>query len=375
MKKNWSIGLMTGTSNDGNIDIAALQTDGNKILDFGPFELFSYEDVEIKELIFKTFKEAKKWNFEGKEPEIFSIINKKITLEQSKAVLKFINKYKFKKDNISCIGFHGLTVLHQSLNSNKISAQSKQLGDGQIMANYLHLPVINNFRSNDIYHGGQGAPLAPIYHLALAKYIKEKNIVFLNIGGVSNITYIGEKNELIAFDCGPGNAPIDDFVHYHKKGLMDIDGKFAKLGNVNKDLVNQFMENDFFNLPYPKSLDRNNFNFQSIYKLSLQDGCATMVKIIATCISKALNILPNKPSNIIISGGGRKNQMLIYEISLETKIQCKNIDDYNLRGDAIEAEAFAFLAVRSLKKLPLSFPSTTGVKHPVTGGDISISKF
>ena len=184
MKREWSIGLMTGTANDGNIDIAALQTDGNKIINFGPFELFSYEDKEIKDLIFQTYQEAKKWNFKNREPEIFSIIEKKITLEQSKAVLKFINKYKFKKDNISCIGFHGLTVLHQSRSSTNLSVQTRQLGDGQMMADYLHLPVVNNFRSNDIYHGGQGAPLAPIYHLALAKYIKEKNIVFLNIGGV-----------------------------------------------------------------------------------------------------------------------------------------------------------------------------------------------
>ena len=372
MKKNWSIGLMTGTSNDGNIDIAALQTDGNKIIDFGPFELFSYEDMEIKELIFKTFQEAKKWNFEGKEPEIFSIIEKKITLEQSKAVQKFIDKYKLNKDYISCIGFHGLTVLHQPFSSNTVSRKTKQLGDGKMMADYLQLPVVNNFRSNDIKHGGQGAPLAPIYHLALANYIKEKDVVFLNIGGVSNITYVGDNDELIALDCGPGNAPIDDFVRYHKKGSMDRDGKFAKLGNVNHDLVNEFMENDFFNLPYPKSLDRNNFNFDNIYKLSLEDGCATIVKIIVSGISKALQLLPNKPSKILTSGGGRKNQAIIKDLTLETKIQCKNIDDHNLRGDAIEAEAFAFLAVRSLNKLPLSFPGTTGVKYPVTGGISSL---
>ena len=369
MKREWSIGLMTGTANDGNIDIAALQTDGNKIINFGPFELFSYEDKEIKDLIFQTYQEAKKWNFKDREPEIFSIIEKKITLEQSKAVLKFINKYKLKKDNISCIGFHGLTVLHQSLSSTNLLVKTRQLGDGQMMADYLHLPVVNNFRSNDVNHGGQGAPLTPIYHLALAKYIKEKNIVFLNIGGVSNITYVGDTDELIALDCGPGNAPIDDFVRYHKKGLFDKDGQFAKLGNVNYDLVNEFMENEYFDLPYPKSLDRNNFNFDNIYKLSLEDGCATMVKIITMGIYRALQLLQNKPSKILTSGGGRKNQKLINEIALDTKIQCKNIDDYNLRGDAIEAEAFAFLAFRSINKLPLSFPSTTGVKYPVTGGN------
>ena len=375
MTLKWSIGLMTGTANDGYIDIAALRTDGTNVVEFGPYELSSYKDQSIKELIFKTYEEARKWNFKGPEPNIFSLTEKKITEEQSAAIEEFINKYNIKKNEISCIGFHGLTVLHRPVDSNNNVGKTRQLGNGQMMSDYLQLPVVNNFRSNDIDHGGQGAPLAPIYHLALAKYIKDKNIVFLNIGGVTNITYIGETDKLIALDCGPGNAPIDDFVRYHNKGLMDKDGQFAKLGNVHYDLVNEFMENDFFNLPYPKSLDRNNFNFDNIYKLSLEDGCATMVKIISMTISRALQLLPNQPSSILTSGGGRKNQTLINEISLETKIQCKNIDDYNLRGDAIEAEAFAFLAVRSLKKLPLSFPSTTGVKYPVTGGDTSISKF
>ena len=374
MTLKWSIGLMTGTVNDGYIDIAALRTDGTDIVEFGPFELSAYKDQSIKELIYKTYEEARKWNFEGSEPNIFSLTEKKITEEQSAAVEEFINKHKLKKNEISCVGFHGLTVLHRPVDSKNNVGKTRQLGSGQMMSDYLQLPVVNNFRSNDIDHGGQGAPLAPIYHLALAKYIKEKNIVFLNIGGVSNITYVGDNDELIALDCGPGNAPIDDFVRYHNKGLMDKDGQFAKLGNVHQDLVNEFMENDFFNLPYPKSLDRNNFNFDNVYKLSLEDGCATMVKIISMTISRALQLLPNKPSSILTSGGGRKNHTIINEIALETKIQCKNIDDYNLRGDAIEAEAFAFLAVRTLKKLPLSFPSTTGVKSPVTGGDISVTE-
>ena len=374
MSLKWSIGLMTGTVNDGFIDIAALRTDGKNVVEFGPYELSAYKDQSIKHLIFKTYEEAKKWNFEGVEPEIFSLTEKKITEEQSSAVEEFIEKYNIKKKNISCVGFHGLTVLHRPVDSNNTNGKTRQLGNGQMMSDYLQLPVVNNFRSNDIEHGGQGAPLAPIYHLALANFIKEKDIAFLNIGGVSNITFVGNNDELIALDCGPGNAPIDDFVRYHNKGLMDRDGNFAKLGNVNYDLVDEFMKNDFFNLLYPKSLDRNSFNFDSIYKLSLEDGCATMVKIIAMGISEALKLLPKKPSRILTAGGGRKNRTIINEINLETKIPCKNIDDYNLRGDAIEAEAFAFLAVRSLNDLPLSFPSTTGVKHPVTGGVTSLKK-
>ena len=374
MSLKWTIGLMTGTVNDGYIDIAALRTNGTDVVEFGPFELFPYKDKTIKELIFKTYEEARKWNFEGPEPNIFSLTEKKITKEQSFAIEEFINKYKIKKNDISCIGFHGLTVLHRPIDSNNQIGKTRQLGNGQMMSDYLQLPVVNNFRSNDIEHGGQGAPLAPIYHLALARYIKQKNIVFLNIGGVSNITYVGENDELIALDCGPGNAPIDDFVRYHNKGSMDRDGAFAKTGIVNHDLVSEFMKNNFFDLSYPKSLDRNNFNFDAIYELSLEDGCATMVKMTAMSIGKALKLLPKKPSVILTSGGGRKNQTMINEISSETHIQCMNIDNNNLRGDAIEAEAFAFLAVRSLSNMPLSFPSTTGVKYPVTGGITSIKK-
>lgn len=372
MTLQWSIGLMTGTVNDGYIDVVALRTDGSKIIEFGPFEFYPYEDKEIKQLIFKTYEEAKKWNFEGPDPDIFSVTEKKITNEQSVAVEKFIHKYQLKKNDIACVGFHGLTVLHKPANLTSKLGKTRQLGNGKIMSNYLKLPVINDFRTNDILHGGQGAPLAPIYHLALSKYIEEKNLVFLNIGGVSNITYIGEHDDIISLDCGPGSAPIDDFVRYHNKGSMDQDGKFAKLGTVNYDLVNEFMNNNFFSIPYPKSLDRDNFNFDNIYKLSLEDGCATMAKIVSLGISKALQLLPKQPSKILASGGGRKNLTIINEVALETMIECKNIGDYGLRGDAIEAEAFAFLAVRSLNKLPLSFPSTTGVKHPVSGGILNI---
>ena len=176
MSLKWTIGLMTGTVNDGYIDIAALRTNGTDVVEFGPFELFPYKDKTIKELIFKTYEEARKWNFEGPEPNIFSLTEKKITEEQSYAIEEFINKYKIKKYDISCIGFHGLTVLHRPIDSNNQVGKTRQLGNGQMMSDYLQLPVVNNFRSNDIEHGGQGAPLAPIYHLALPRYIKQKNI-------------------------------------------------------------------------------------------------------------------------------------------------------------------------------------------------------
>ena len=239
------------------------------------------------------------------------------------------------------------------------------------MANYLKIPVVNDFRTNDMLNGGQGAPLAPIYHLALSHYINKKNIIILNIGGVSNITYIDEDDTLIAFDTGPGNAPINDFVLKKNSGHMDTNGNFAAKGSINLDFINSFLSHPYFDLNYPKSLDRDQFSYDQVHEMSLEDGCATLTKLIGENISKAIKLLPKKPECIIVSGGGRKNLSIMKAISESTNIKCENIEKYGLRGDAIEAEAFAFLAVRSLKNLPLSFPTTTGVTKPLTGGKIN----
>ena len=237
MKKDWSIGLMSGTSNDGKIDIAAIRTDGEKILEFGPYQLFPYENKNIRNVIFDTYEEAKKWDFNGAEPEIFSKAQELITLEQSKAVKKFLEKYNFKKENIYSVGFHGQTVLHRPPNNKTKIGKTKQLGDGKMMCRFIGLPVVYDFRSNDVANGGQGAPLAPIYHLALSKTMNENSLIFLNIGGISNLTYIDLDSDLIAFDTGPGNSPIDDFVKMNKSGSMDKDGIFAKRGKPKKLLI------------------------------------------------------------------------------------------------------------------------------------------
>ena len=368
--KTWSIGLMTGTVNDGFIDVAALKTDGHKIIEYGPFELIPYQDKHIQSKIIETIKAAKKWQFENTEPSIFAETEKLISLEQSEAVIKFMNKFNIKRDDISCVGFHGLTVLHQAP-LGAIKGKTKQLGDGNLMANYLKIPVVNDFRSNDMLNGGQGAPLAPIYHLAISHYINKKNIIILNIGGVSNITYIGDNDTLVAFDTGPGNAPINDFVRKKYSGQMDTNGDFAAKGSINFDFINSFLSHPYFKLNYPKSLDRDQFTYDQIDEMSLEDGCATLTKLIGENISKAIDLLPNRPESIIVSGGGRKNLSIMKALSESTNINSESIEKYGLRGDAIEAEAFAFLAVRTFKNLPLSFPTTTGVTKPLTGGKIN----
>ena len=370
MKKDWSIGLMTGTVNDGNIDIAALRTDGEEIFEFGPYELVPYQNKNIRHIIFETYDEAKNWGFIGKEPKIFSKLENLITVEQSNAVNTFLEKHNISKNKILSVGFHGQTVLHHPPKNKKLKGMTRQLGDGKLMSKLLNLPVVYDFRTNDVAHGGQGAPLAPIYHSALSKKINKYPTVFLNIGGVANITYIGNKDTLIAFDTGPGNAPIDDFVKIKKSGEMDRNGNFAKLGKVNTKLVKEFMMNNYFDKPYPKSLDRNDFNFEKFNNLELEDGCASLTKIIASTISRALKLLPQKPLQIIVSGGGRNNPIIMNEIKNETQTECIKVEDIGFRGDAIEAEAFAFLAVRSLKNYPLSYPLTTGISNPITGGKI-----
>lgn len=370
MKHKWSIGLMTGTVNDGFIDVAALKTDGHKIIEYGPFELIPYQNKHIQSKIIETVKAAKIWRFDNTEPSIFAETEKLISLEQSEAVNKFIHKFNIKREDISCVGFHGLTVLHQAPLGG-IKGKTKQLGDGDLMANYLKIPVVNDFRTNDMLNGGQGAPLAPIYHLALSHYINKKNIIILNIGGVSNITYIGEDDTLIAFDTGPGNAPINDFVLKKNSGHMDTNGNFAAKGSINLDFINSFLSHPYFDLNYPKSLDRDQFSYDQIDEMSLEDGCATLTKLIGENISKAIKLLPKKPECIIASGGGRKNLSIMKAVNESTNIKCESIEKYGLRGDAIEAEAFAFLAERSLKNLPLSFPTTTGVTKPLTGGKIN----
>jgi len=396
MKKDWSIGLMTGTANDGNIDIAAIRTDGEKIIEFGPYELFPYENKKIRELVFETYEAAKTWNFQGPEPKIFSSVEKLITIEQSEAVNKFITKYNLQRESIFSIGFHGQTILHRPPNNIIKLGKTRQLGDGNMMSNYLKLPVAFDFRSNDVAHGGQGAPLAPIYHLALSKLINKNSLVFLNIGGISNITFIGENDNLIAFDAGPGNAPIDDFVKKNNRGSMDKNGEFAERGKANSELIETIMNNNrgpmdkngefaergkanselietimnnkYFEKLFPKSLDRFDFDFQDINQLEFEDGCATITKIISLSIAKGINQLPQKPLKIIVSGGGSKNLTLMKQLNTTTNISCAKVEDYGFRGDAIEAEAFAYLSARCFKNLPLSFPFTTGVKEPMLGG-------
>ncbi|SDR38283.1 anhydro-N-acetylmuramic acid kinase [Pseudovibrio sp. Tun.PSC04-5.I4] len=370
MAAQWCIGLMTGTVMDGNIDIAMIKTDGRTIEEFGPYTLAAYPP-ETNKLIAEAMAAAQSWNFATEEPEIFSRAEKALSEAQGHAISQFLSKNTTSTQNIALIGFHGQTVLHRApLNGNK--GATRQLGDGQIIADILGIPVIYDFRSQDIEAGGQGAPLAAIYHQALLRSAglseDPTGTAILNLGGVGNISWWDGKDTLIAFDTGPANAPLNDWINAHGRGEMDLDGKIAQSGAVDEARLKDLLNNPYFTQAYPKSLDRYSFTKTMADGLSLEDGAATLTAFSASAVGKGLDCLPLRPKRLVVCGGGRKNPHLLREIERCANVATVQAEDLGWRGDAVEAECFAFLAARCDQGLPISFPGTTGVPSAMSGG-------
>ena len=370
-----SIGLMSGTSMDG-VDLSVIKSDGNDQFSSIYDTYKEFDDGLYKQLIslrdkISNFKDLKTHSKEINDVE------KKFTLFNSHLINEVIGDIN---EDIDLIGFHGQTVFHDP----KIQI-SKQLGDGRLLSSLFKKIVINNFRQNDLNHGGQGAPLTPIFHSLISKII-QKNfklklpINIINIGGITNITQIKEdlNNSInfFAYDVGPGNCLIDDWVRNNKDLKFDKDGNYANIGKVDDLILNQAIDNFEFK-SYETSLDVKDFDTSFVKGLSFEDGCATLTKFTAYLIADGLRKI-NKQNNInphhyIICGGGRKNKSLMQ--SIENYLVNKNmiindIDDYNFDGNFIESQAFAYLAIRSYLKLPISFPSTTRCKKAISGGDI-----
>ncbi len=242
-----------------------------------------------------------------------------------------------------------------------------QLGDGRLLADRTGIPVIFDMRADDVAAGGQGAPLVPVYHRALAAAISEKPVAFVNIGGVANVTWIGREGELIAFDTGPGNALLDDWALRHTGDATDFDGRLASQGKIEESVVAQFLGDSYFEEPPPKSLDRNSFAGVDLTGLSPEDGAATLVAVTARTIALAAEWFPERPAQWIICGGGRKNPAIMTALR-NALSNVRNAEEAGFDGDAMEAEAWAYLAVRCLLKLPISFPGTTRAPTPLTGG-------
>ena len=370
MQPIWSVGLMTGTVLDGNIDVALLKTDGETIETFGAYTLAPYPQA-IRDTLEETLAQARKWNFEGPEPAIFANAEEMLTRAQSAAVKELVESAGLTLGDIGVIGFHGQSVLHRAPQPGRIGA-TRQLGNGDLMHDLLGVKVAYDFRSADVRAGGQGAPLAAIYHQALLRGLgTHGETAVLNLGGVANVTWWDGADTLIAFDTGPANAPLNDFMKAHGLGDMDRDGAFARTGTVDEARLAQLLKHPYLAAPPPKSLDRFDFTAAMADGLDPATAAATLTAFTAGAVGKGLDLLPSRPKKIVVSGGGRHNPLMMEMLKSRAGVEAVPAETVGWRGDAIEAECFAFLAVRVLRGLPISFPTTTGAPHPLLGGRLA----
>lgn len=368
----WSVGLMTGTVLDGNIDVALIKTDGERILAFGDYTLAPYLQGTV-ELLRQSVEHALIWQFDGPEPAVFAEAERQISIEQAAAVEALVREAGLSMKNIGVVGFHGQTVLHRPPATGECG-QTRQLGDGALMSRSLGVNVVHDFRSADMQAGGQGAPLSAIYHQALLRRLGcSGDTAVLNLGGVANLTWWDGDQQLVAFDTGPANAPINDFVRMKGLGDIDRDGLLAASGTVDEALLTKMLEHPYLMEPYPKSLDRFDFSWRMAHGLSAANGAALLTAFSAAAVARALELLPRLPDRLIVCGGGRHNPSLMQALRERTRTKVISAEVVGWRGDAIEAECFAFLAVRSLRGLPNSFPETTGASVPTCGGIVHLA--
>lgn len=370
MKPIWAVGLMTGTVLDGNIDVALLRTDGEQVAEFGPYRLAPYP-AEIRSLLEDTLAAARRWNFDGPDPAIFARAEEAITRAQSAAVRSLVEDAGLSMSAIGVVGFHGQTVLHRAPQPGR-QGQTRQLGDGALMHRLLGCPVAFDFRSADMAAGGQGAPLSAAYHAALLRRLgADGDTAVLNLGGVANVTWWDGADRLIAFDTGPANAPLNDFIRALGLGDMDRDGALAGQGQVDEARLARLLQHPYFSAPWPKSLDRFDFTSAMAEGLGPADGAATLTAFTAGAVGRGLDRLPRRPRRLIVCGGGRHNPTLMRMIADRAGVEVERAETVGWRGDAVEAECFAFLAVRVLAGLPISFPTTTGCPAPMRGGRLA----
>lgn len=349
----WAIGLMSGTSCDG-VDAALIRSDGHRITAFGPALTLPYDDA---------FRTQLRQCLGGKGP--VAEVERELTERHAAAVQMLLGRAGRSAREIGLIGFHGQTILHDPERR-----RTWQIGDGPLLARRTGIDVVNDFRSDDVAAGGQGAPLAPILHDALAGGL-DRPLAVLNLGGVGNVTWIGDEGSgrrLIAFDTGPANALIDDWALRHTGQAVDLDGALARAGRIDQARLAQWLEHPYFALPVPKSLDRDAFQAFQPEGLSAADGAATLTAFTAATVGRALLWLPQAPRRWLVTGGGRRNPVLMAALREILQVSVEPVEAVGWDGDALEAQAFAFMAIRAKAGLPISFPGTTGVPQPLTGG-------
>ncbi len=348
-----AIGLMSGTSMDG-VDAAIVETDGHAHVRAGPHVTLPYAP-----------------GFRGRLRAVLgttgeSAMAKDVAIELTAAHVEAISSLRQRDGGaVDLIGFHGHTIHHDPARRS-----TRQIGDGPALARAAGVRVVDQFRIADVAAGGQGAPLVPLYHQALAAGLP-KPLAILNIGGVANVTYLG-AGDPIAFDTGPGNALLDDLFLKRTGTPMDQDGAAALRGRVDEVALARLMDNPYFAAPVPKSLDRDAFSASAIDGLTLEDAAATLVAFTAAAVAAARDKLPEAPRRWLVAGGGRHNAAMMQALRKALDVTVEPVESVGWDGDALEAQAFAYLAVRSIKGLPLSLPSTTGVAQPMTGGTLHL---
>lgn len=344
------LGLMSGTSMDG-IDAALIRTDGRDQVDPIGFLTRPYDRELRAQLRAAVSRQS-----------YCPSLEQTVTIAHAHVVADLLRTQDANSTGVDLIGFHGHTLVHAP-----DQGRTVQLGDGRLLAQMTGIPVINDFRAADVAAGGQGAPLAPLYHRAIAASLR-KPLAFLNLGGVGNVTWLGANGAVLAFDTGPANALIDDWMLAWTGTAFDQDGATATRGRVDAAALADMMQHAYFDQAPPKSLDRLSFTLKAVGHLGLEDGAATLTAFTAEAVYAALAFLPAPPLRWLVTGGGRHNQTLMAKLSDRLGAIVEPVERWGFDGDALEAQAFAYFAARSRHGLPLSLPSTTGVPIPTTGG-------
>jgi anhydro-N-acetylmuramic acid kinase len=360
---------MTGTSLDA-VDMAVLETDGETISAFGPAGERKLSDP-VRDLMLEATEAALAWERGAPEPEVFARAARAGAEEHLAAAEGFLAANDLAWSDIELIGMHGQTVLHEPPRDG-LPGRTVQLGDAQWLADQTGVPVAFDFRTADVAEGGEGAPLAPIYHVARARASGlEPPLAVLNIGGVANVTFWFGGEDMAAFDTGPGNGMLDLLMQARGAGRYDDKGRYASVGLVDEPVLKALLAHPYFEAAPPKSLDRFTFSLEPIEPLKLEDAAATLVAFTAEAVKRAFVLVDAQPREVIVCGGGRRNPEIMKALAERLPMPVRPAEDVDWRGDAIEAEAFAYLAARTAKGLPISYPRTTGVPRAMTGGRIA----
>ena len=362
METMLAIGLMSGTSVDG-IDAALIETDGEARVRPLGFVGTDYSDADRAVLL--AAAEAAMGMAAPAITEAMLAAERLLTARHAEAVAALLAQTGRAAGEIAVVGYHGQTVAHRP-----DRGWTWQLGDGAALAAACGIDVVFDLRSADVAAGGQGAPLLPVYHRALAAGLA-KPVAVLNLGGVGNVTFIGSDGALIAFDTGPANGLVDSWMAAETGARFDADGALAASGKVDETVLTAMLDHPFFDQPPPKSLDRNDFTIQPARGLSPADGAATLTAFTAVSVAEGLRLLSEAPARLLVAGGGRRNPTMLRMIAERTGLVPEPSEALGWNGDAVEAEGFAYMAVRHLRGLPISFPGTTGAPAAMTGGRLA----